>query len=105
MIIYGIILRVMEATHMALNTTDTTLLVTATVFDDRTILAYSLHFQDDSFSRIHECPASADGWDFLTRHVCHSYGVTRIRVAAIDRRPGTRATSRCCGHSMTASTR
>lgn len=83
----------------------TTLLITATVFDDRTWLAYSFHFADrpgQPFSPTHQCEAGVTAWAYVTRTLFQAYGYEAVRVSVIDRRPGTRATSRSGGHSLTA---
>jgi len=80
----------------------TTLLITATAFDDRTCLAYSLHYSEtNNFTPIHQCDATADAWAYLVDCLPAVNPYHAIRLAVIDRRPGTRATSRCCGHSLT----
>jgi hypothetical protein len=80
----------------------TTMLITATIFDDGPKLAYSVHnSQTDSFSPIHQCDATADAWGYLTMQLPGAYPIDAYRISVIDRRPGTRATSRCCGHSLT----
>ena len=83
---------------------ENTLLVTATAFDDRTMLSYSIHKGwDDSFTEIQQCEATAQAWWYLTRYLPeHCYDIGAVRICVIDRRPGTRATSRCCGHSLTS---
>jgi ABC-type transport system substrate-binding protein len=81
----------------------TTLLITATAFDDRTCLSYSFHYDDregDQFSPIQQCDADHVAWAYLLHWLPESM-YDAVRIAVIDRRPGTRATSRCCGHSLT----
>jgi len=79
-----------------------TLLITATAFDDRTMLAYSVHHgHDGSLPPLHTCEATPDAWAYLTSVLPDAYRIDATRIAVIDRRPGTRATSRCAGHSLT----
>lgn len=80
------------------------LLVTATVYDDATHLAYSIA-REDGLTPIHYCPASREAWGYLQHTLPDSGGLAadhRLRICVIDRRPGTRATSRSQGISRTS---
>lgn len=81
----------------------TTLLITATVFDDVTKLAYSVHNSqvEPAFGPIHQCDATRDAWAYLTQTLPFAYPIDAMRISVI-RRLGNRAVSHCCGHSLTS---
>jgi hypothetical protein len=80
----------------------TTLCITATVFDDATRLAYSV-LTPDTFSPIHQCEATEQAWWYLLDYLPATYlpADYAVRLAVIDRRPGTVATSRSLGTALT----
>jgi hypothetical protein len=82
----------------------TTLLISATVFEDQTRIAYSLHDADragsGAFSPISQCEATEDAWAYLTGTLPDAIGIDAVRISVIDRRPGARATSRAAGVAL-----